>query len=496
MSNRAVIVILLALVSGAGGGYFYAVKMSPPGVAAPAPASAKKPMFYRNPMNPAITSPVPAKNEMGMAYIPIYADGGNDTQERKILFYRHPMNVEITSPAPAQDDMGMDYVPVYADGGGSSPSDRPGTVTIDPVIVQNIGVRTAQATRQSLAKTIRAVGRVAYDEQGLTRLHPKTEGWIEKLYIRETGVLIKRHTILLSIYSPQLVSTQQEYLLALNSREILSTSSLSDIRTGAEGLVQSARERLRLLDVPEHQIRELEESRDIKKSVHIHSPFKGVVVSIGAREGQYVTKQTELYLLADLSRVWAYADIYEDDLPWVNLNDAAEMEVVGIPGEIFLGNVTYIYPYLETKSRTIKVRLEFDNAALRLKPGMYTNVRIRANEQVDAVVVPSESIVRSGNREQVFIDLGDGKFEPREVKIGVSSDGLTQILEGLAGGEKVVVSSQFLIDSESKLREVTAKMLEVLTNANKEASDRNERLESEKKSSDAHAHSPSMTGSE
>ncbi len=175
-----------------------------------------------------------------------------------------------------------------------------------------------------------------------------------------------------------------------------------------------------------------------------------------------MTPQTELYLLAELSRVWAYADIYGDDLPRVNLNDTAEMEVVGIPGELFIGKVTYIYPYLETKSRTIKVRLEFDNTDLRLKPDMYTNIRIRANEQVDAIVVPSEVVVRSGNREQIFIDLGDGKFEPREVKVGVSSDGLTQIIDGVADGESVVVSSQFLFDSESKLREATAKMLETM----------------------------------
>lgn len=460
--NKTILVLLLGLLAGGAGGYYYAQRhaQSMPESTAQAPAK-RKPLFYRNPMNPAITSPVPARDNMGMDYIPVYADEPDAEAKRKVLFYRNPMNPAITSPVPAKDEMGMDYIPVYADGGGDA-GENPGMVRIDPVTIQNIGVRTATAERRTLAKSIRAVGRVDYDEQGLTRLHPKTEGWIEELMIDETGTAVEEDTILLSIYSPQLVSSQQEYLLALSNRQILADSPFEDIRRGAEALLTSARERLRLLDVPEHQIRELEQDRSIKKTLHVHSPFAGIVVNIGAREGQYVTPQKELYLIADLSRVWVYADIYEDDLPWVSEGDTAVMDVTGIPGEVFEGKVAYIYPYLERKSRTIRVRLEFPNPGLRLKPDMYANVSIAADRRVDAVVVPSEAIVRSGDREQIFVDLGGGKFDPREVTVGVSADGLTEIRVGIAEGERVVTSSQFLIDSESKLREATAKMLEAM----------------------------------
>jgi len=329
--------------------------------------------------------------------------------------------------------------------------------------VQNIGVRSAIAKKQILSRTIRTVGRVDYNEEMMMRLHPKIEGWIEKLFISKTGEQVKKDTILLNIYSPQLVISQQEYLLALNSLQELKDSPYEDIRRGAEEMVRISRERLEFLDVPEHQIRELEESRKIKKHLHIHSPFKGIVLKIGAREGQYVTPKTELYMLANLSKVWVYADIYEDELPWVQVGDEVDIQLTGIPGRTFTGRLTYIYPYVEAKTRTVKVRLEFDNKEQLLKPDMYANVTIHAQSKTDAVVIPSEAIVRSGIREQVFVVRGPGKFEPRGVKLGVTSAGLVQILAGVMPGEEVVTSSQFLIDSESKLREATAKMLDRAT---------------------------------
>jgi len=436
----------------------------------------KKVLFYRNPMNPAITSPVPAQDEMGMDYIPVYAEE-DKPKEKKILFYRNPMNPAITSPVPAQDEMGMDYIPVYAEEDNSD--DEPaGTVKIDPVTVQNIGVRTAIAKRQSLSNQINAVGRVDYDEERLTRLHPKTEGWVDELFVDKTGEFVKKDTILLGLYSPQLVSSQQEYLLALNNQANLEGSSFEDIRKGADELVRSSRERLELLDVPEHQIRELEKTRKIKKSLHIHSPFDGIVMKVGVREGQYVTPATELYMLADLTNIWVYVDIYENELPWVKLGDTAKMKVSGIPGEIFTGKVTYIYPYLESKTRTNRIRLEFENQDLRLKPEMFANVTIMASRQVDAIVVPSEAIVRSGTNEQVFVVRGAGKFEPRDVLLGVSARGMTQILSGVKAGEEVVTSSQFLIDSESKLREATAKMMEAMqAEARKKAAEKSDKAE-------------------
>ncbi len=375
------------------------------------------------------------------------------------IFYRHPMTPEITSPVPAQDEMGMDYIPVYADGGAAAEG-PPGTVQIDPVTVQSIGVRTASAERRTLTRTIHTLGRVEYDEQLITRLHPKVDGWIDELYVETTGEQIVEDHILMNIYSPQLVVTQQEYLLALSNRQTLSESPFPDIRRGAEELVESTLTRLRLLDVPEHQILELTQTGQVQEQLHIHSPADGIVVNVGVREGQYVTPQTELYTVADLSHVWVLVDIFEDELPWARAGDQARMTVAAAPGRIFEGRLTYIYPYAESQTRTVKARLEFDNAELLLKPDMFADVTILASPEVDAVAVPSEAVVRSGIREQVFVVREPGKFEPRDVRLGVSSDGWTQILEGVGAGEEVVVSAQFLIDSESKLREAAAKMLE------------------------------------
>lgn len=378
---------------------------------------------------------------------------------RQPLFYRNPMNPEVTSPVPAKDAMGMDYIPVYAaDDEGAG---RAGTVQIDPVTVQNIGVRTAEAERRSIGRTIQTVGRVDYDEQRLVQLHPKTEGWVEKLYVDTTGSPVKKDAMLLSLYSPQLVSTQQEYVLALRNLETLRASPFEDVRRGAKELVETALERLRLLDVPDHQITDLTNTLEVKKQLHIHSPANGIVINIGAREGQYVTPPTELYAIADLSKVWVYVDIYEDELPWIRVGDQATIKVRAVPGQTFRGRLSYIYPYAESKTRTIKVRMEFDNADLLLKPNMFADVTIDASAIPDVIVVPSEAIIRSGAREQVFIRRAPGKFEPREVVLGVSSQGWTQIREGVAPGEEVVVSAQFLIDSESKLREAAAKMQEV-----------------------------------
>ncbi len=427
----------------------------------------KKVLFYRNPMNPAITSPVPAQDEMGMDYIPVYAEE-DKPKEKKVLFYRNPMNPAITSPVPAQDEMGMDYIPVYAEEDNND-AEPVGTVKIDAVTVQNIGVRTARAEQRSLSKEIHAVGRVAFNEERLARLHPKTDGWIDELYVDKTGEQVSKDTILLSFYSPQLVSSQQEYLLALKNYETLQDSPFEDIRMGAAELVRSSRERLELLDVPEHQIIDLEKTRKIKKNLHIHSPFDGIVMKVGIRDGQYVTPATELYMLADLRKIWVYVDIYENEMPWVSQGDAAEMTVEAIPGKVYRGKVTYIYPYMESKTRTNRVRLEFDNEDLKLKPEMFAEVTLKASKQIDAVVVPSEAIVRSGMSNQIFVVRAPGKFEPRNVVLGVSSDGLTQILSGVKAGEEVVTSSQFLIDSESKLKEATAKMMEALSaDANKQ----------------------------
>ena len=384
--------------------------------------------------------------------------GESEIAEKEPVFYRNPMNPEITSPVPAKDEMGMEYIPVYADGGSSA--DTPtGSVNIDPVIAQNIGVRSVLAVKKSLTRDVRTVGRLDFDEKRVTRLHPKVEGWIDELFIDVTGAKVEQQTMLLSLYAPQLVSSEEEYLLALKNAELLQKSSQKDIREGARRLADAALERLKLFDVPEHQLEAIRREKKIFKNLHIHSPFDGIVIAIGVREGQFVTPKTELYTIADLSRIWVYVDIYEDEMPWVRAGDAAEMSVTGVPGRVFLGTVTYIYPYLDAKTRTNKVRLEFDNPDQLLKPEMFARVTLKTSRQVDAVVAPSEAIVRTGAREQVFVVKGEGKFEPRNVRLGVTTGGMVQIVEGISAGERVVTSAQFLIDSESKLNEATAKML-------------------------------------
>lgn len=379
-------------------------------------------------------------------------------REAKPLYYRNPMNPNVTSPVPAKGSMGMDYIPVYADGAGAG-SEVVGTVTIDPVVVQNIGVRTAVAKSEAISRTVRTVGRVDFDEARMARLHPKVQGWIEELRVDKTGETVNEDDILLSIYSPQLVSTQQEYLLALNNLSALGESPIEEIRKGAKELVKISRERLQFLDVPEHQIQELEKTRKIRKKIHIHSPVDGTVLNIGARQGQHVTPQTQLYMFADLKEVWVFADIYENEIPWVKEGDKVEMTLVAVPGRTFFGEVSFIYPYAEARTRTTKVRLVFDNADLLLRPDMFSAVSILSDTRDSAIVVPSESVVRSGGKPQVFVVREPGKFEPRSVTLGVESEGRVEILSGVSEGEEVVTSAQFLVDSESKLREATAKMM-------------------------------------
>ncbi len=460
MNKSTLIIASIMLLVGLAGGYWLANSKQVNKQHSETSAD-KKILFYRNPMNPSVTSPVPAKDAMGMDYVPVYAES-DKPKTRKILFYRSSMNPSVTSPKPAKDAMGMEYVPVYAEDENDIKAPA-GTVKIDGVTVQNIGVRTAKATQSTLSHTVRAVGRVAYDEERMVHLHPKTEGWIVKLNIDKTGQHVKKNTDLLSIYSPQLVASQQEYILALNNLKALEKSPIADIRQGAEELVKSSRERLKLLDVPAHQLRELQRSHKVKKSLHIHAPAAGIVMKIGAREGQFVTPATEIYMIADLRKIWVYAAIYEYELPWVKEGDRVEMQLAGIPGRTFNGHLAYIYPYAEAKTRTIKVRMVFDNSELLLKPEMFAEVTIHAGKQLDAVVIPAEAIIRSGSRNQVFVVRAPGKFEPRLVTLGLSTNGKVAVLSGIKAGEEVVTSAQFLIDSESKLREATAKMLQANT---------------------------------
>ncbi len=386
--------------------------------------------------------------------------------KKKPLFYRNPMNPAITSPVPAKDDMGMDYIPVYAD--ADAPSGPSGTVKIDPVLVQKMGVRTGMAMERSMSRLITTPARVTFNEENLAMVHSKFSGWAEQVFVNKTGEHVRRGQTLLTIYSPELVSTQEEYLLALANARVLSKSSMKEIRDDARRLVRATRKRLTYFDIPEKVIRQLENTGEVRRELPIDSPFTGTVIDVDVQAGHYITPKKRLYRIADLSTVWVYADVYEPDLPWIRKGDMAMISVASQPGRKFGGTIDYIYPYEDGKTRTVKVRLVFDNKDGLLRPGMFADIMIHAGTRDKVLAVPSEAIVRSGTREQVFVVTGPGIFEPREVVTGVESDGYTEIVKGLQQHATVVTSAQFLIDSESKLNEATAKMLEANKAAEKD----------------------------
>lgn len=385
--------------------------------------------------------------------------GGPCADGSQPLMWRNPMNPGVTSPTPAKDTMGMDYIPVCAEsaaGGRNSPA---GTVRIDPTTTQDIGVRLTTALQKTLSRNITTVGRITFDETKLVTLHPKVDGWVDKLFVDKTGESVKQDTMLLAFYSPELVATQEEYLLALANWEQLKSSPYSDIRDGAKRLLDSSLDRLRFFDVAEHQIRELQRTHKVRKNMHIHAPAAGVVTKIGVREGARVTPASELYQIADLSRVWVMADLYEYEISWVNVGDEATLRIGSMPGHDFIGRITYIYPYLDAKTRTNKVRIEFDNAEGLLKPDMFGDVEIAASASKAGVFVPRETVLITGKQAHLFVQSEPGRFEPRTVRTGITADGLVEITEGVQAGETVVSSGQFLIDSESSIREAAAKMV-------------------------------------
>src|SRR3990170_5106009 len=404
-------------------------------------------------------------------------EGSNRGKERKILYWTDPMMPGFKSDKPGRAPMGMDMVPVYEDEDGVIP----GTVKIDPTTVQSIGVRTGKGIMKPLRRTIRTVGRIDYDERKVTHIHTKIQGWVEKLYIDFTGKEVNKGDMLLEVYAPELVTAQEEYLLALEYEKSLRDSKTEEVSSGAKFLLESARKRLQLFDVAEHQIKELEETRKPKKTLHIHSPTHGIVVQKNLLEGMFITPETHLYVIADISKIWVYADIYEYEVPWIKVGQETEITLSYFPEKVFKGVVTYIYPYLQAETRTVKVRMEFDNPDWELKPDMYANVKLESKMAESAILVPAEAVIRSGVRDIIIVSKGEGVFEPRDVRVGVDTgDGYLQILEGVKAGEEVVTSAQFLIDSESKLREAVDKMRQRTEGKTQKTEDRRQRTEGQK----------------
>jgi Cu(I)/Ag(I) efflux system membrane fusion protein/cobalt-zinc-cadmium efflux system membrane fusion protein len=384
------------------------------------------------------------------------------SQSRKIKYWVAPMDPNYIRHEPGKSPMGMDLVPVYEDEGEKSSE---GVIRIDPVTVQTIGVRTASVTRGQLRKSIRAVGRIAYDEKRVEHIHTKVTGWVEKLYVQTTGEEVKRGQVLLSFYSPELVATQEEYLQALKYRDRTSASSFPEVAESGSSLVAAARRRLEFMDVDSAQIKALEETREVQKNIMLKSTREGIVIHKNVMEGMKVDSMMEMYTIADLSVVWVIASIYEYELSFLKTGQDVEMTLSYDPGTRYRGKVAFIYPFLSNNTRTVQVRMEFDNPGLKLKPDMYVDVAINAKPPGSELLVPSEAVLRTGSRNVVITALEKGKFLPKEVTIGLEGEGLVQILEGLTGEESVVTSGQFLIDSESNLREAVNKMLEVSAGA-------------------------------
>ncbi len=378
---------------------------------------------------------------------------------KKIKYWVAPMDPTYVRKEPGKSPMGMDLVPVYEEEGEEKQPES--VIRIDPVTIQNMGVRLGRVKRKPLVKTIRAYGNIAYDERGVKVVSAWVSGRIDKLYVDFTGIDVKKGAPLAKVYSPELVSTQQELILALETRARVWSLGNQEALRMATGLVEATKQRLLLWGITEEQIHEIVLTRKVKQHMTIHAPIGGTVIDKQALEGQYVKEGERLYTIADLSRVWVLADIYEYELPWVRKGMPAEMGLSYIPGKRFKGKVLYVYPYLEEKTRTAKLRLEFENPGYQLKPGMYADIYLRPRIAADSLVVPQEAVIDSGVRKMVFISLGEGKFQPREVEIGIEGNNNEfQVLNGLKEGEEIVVSAQFMLDSESRLREAIQKMLD------------------------------------
>ena len=379
---------------------------------------------------------------------------------KKIKYWAAPMDPAYVRNEPGKSPMGMDLVPVFEEEGDEKESAS--TIRIDPVTIQNMGVRVGKAVKKTMTKHIRTVGSVTYNETQLFIASSKFDGWIENLHVDFVGENVEKGQPLYDIYSPEVLTAQQEYLLAYDQFKNLPKNASKNVKSATERMMTASRTRLRYWDIEESNIKELETSRKIRKTVTINSPATGVVVKKNVFIGHYVKAGMHQYEIANLSTVWVDVDIYEYELPWVHKGMSAEMELAYIPGKTFQGEVLFMYPYLDTKTRTARLRLSFPNTGFELKPGMYANINLFAKISDSTLVIPQEAIIDSGVRKVVFVALKKGRFQPREVRVGVEgNDHEIQILAGLSEGDNIVLSGQFLLDSESRLREAIQKMLDV-----------------------------------
>jgi Cu(I)/Ag(I) efflux system membrane fusion protein len=418
-------------------------------------ATSPKQQMYQCPMHPQIIMDHPGNCPIcGMTLVPMASDAPKD--KGKVLFYRSPMNPSLTSQVPRKDEMGMDYVPVYEGelkGEGAVIEDH-STVTIDQERQQLIGLRTEKVVEGSVSGELHALGRVVADETRVRKVNVKVDGFVEKLFVDFVGKPVAKGQPLFSLYSPEFVSAQQEYLLALSTQKALSGGSLQG--SGGE-LLESARRRLSLWDVPKDTIDHLEKTGEVQKALTLRSPISGVVTAKNVMEGARLTPADIPFEITDLGHVWVQVDVYEAELGRAKVGMAAELTTQASPGKTFKGRIAFIDPVMDPKTRTARARLEFPNPKGELKPEMFGEVVIKGQGR-KGLIIPLDAVLDAGTTKVAFVSLGNGKFEPREVTTGTTVGEKVEIRSGLKVGEDVVVRANFLVDSESRLKAALAQM--------------------------------------
>jgi len=453
-----VLLVIAAAAVGAAGGYWYAPRqstMSTPSVSAASAAAAddRTILYYRDPSGAPFWSAEPKKDAQGRDYLPVYSDEEQSSapqpkkplvagSERKIRLYRNPMGLPDTSPVPKKDSMGMDYIPVYED--DDQGDDNTIKVSVDRV--QRSGVRTEKVQLRTLVRPVRAPGTVRIDERKQTVVTLRAEGYIEELHVNATGETVKAGAPLFRLYSAPLVQAQLEYALAIKaSRNLHDASQMA--------MVDGAAQKLRSLGMPEARIREIQESGTVSRTIEWPAPASGTVLEKKVISGQRIMAGDELYRIADLSTVWVIAEVPERDIGSIAPGDRATVTFRAFSSQPMEGRVTLVYPELKAETRTARVRIELPNPDGRLKPDMYADVVFHEDSADKPVVaVPDSAVIDSGTRQLVLISKGEGRFEPRVIKMGRHGDGYVEALEGIKEGEEVVTTATFLIDAESNLR--------------------------------------------
>lgn len=456
-TRRGLIVGALIIVLLAAAGWLFLRSGGAAGTVSSEGGSVTSPR-YHCPMHPTVVSDRPGDCPIcGMRMVPMEGEeeaAAGSAAPRKKIVYRSTMNPSEISDRPGKDSMGMEMVAEEIEeppaAGGPAVHGR-AAVRITDQKRQLIGVKTARVERRPLIRTIRTVGRVTYDETRLHHVHTKIGGYVERLHANATGQFVKAGEPLLTIYSPELLASGQEYLLALKARDRLAGTTILSIRDSGQDLVESARRRLLLFDLTPDQIDAMGRAGEAPRTMTLHAPISGHIVARNVTQGERIEPGTTLLDIADLSRVWILADIYEYELPFIHEGQSATMTLSYMPGRSFEGRIALVYPVLAEATRTVKVRIEFANPDLDLKPEMYAEVEIRS-DLGERLAVPESAVISTGKRDVVFIDRGDGYFEPRELKLGVKLPDAYEVIGGVSEGEQVLVSGNFLVDSESKMK--------------------------------------------